>query len=174
MKRHALASLAALLFSAFASVASAQSAAPQRVVDGFSGVILICNPAVAQAWGIPICEVTAQEFTARAKAGNMRHLVGKPGAVDSMPEHATPKGPIETAKSLRLLIWFDRLDRPEKGWQMNLRAYSELRGPGGQRMWRNVFVQSAIFEAGREERQAREAMPLVIRGFMDLMSKPQS
>lgn len=174
MKRQFLPSLAGLFSAALASAAWAQAPAPQRMVDAYSGVILICNPAVAQSWGIPICDLTAKEFLAKAKAGKMRHLVGKPGAVDSVPEHATSDGPIETAKSLRLLIWFDRLDRPEKGWQMRLRAYSELRGPGGQRMWRNVFLQSAIFEAGREEKQARETMPLVIQGFMELLSKPQS
>lgn len=146
---------------------------PARLMDGYSGLILICNPAVLQKWGVPICDLTAKEFVDRAKSGKVRHLVGTPGSVDSAPAHDAPDGPIETAKSLRLLIWFDPIDRVEKGWQMKLRAYEELRGPGGQRLWRNVYLQSAILDAGREERLAREAMPLVIKGFFESMSRPR-
>ena len=151
---------------------SAQS--PARVIDDYSGLILICNPAVGQSWGIPTCTDIAADFKKRSEAAKIRHLVGVPGQVDSQPEHSTPDGPIETLRSLRLLIWFDPLTRPEKGWGLRLRAYRELPSVGNQRRWQNFFVQGAIFDAGQEVRQAKQTAPLLIDGFFSLIMRPKT
>jgi hypothetical protein len=156
-----------------AIVASAPLAAQTtaRIIDGYSGLILICNPAVAQAWGIPTCSSIATDFKTRSTAVKIRHFVGTPGQVDSQPEHATPDGAIETLRSLRLLIWFEPLTRVEKGWNIRLRAYEELPGVGGQRLWRNVFVQGGILDAGKEAQQASRMAPALLEGFFSYVSR---